>query len=73
MRKHWLMRKGKKKKKRWWKGNWMNAFLGQMLLKWSCGLDFLHLWGRGDIWMGGSDYGPFEVHANLSTTSAVVS
>lgn len=31
-------------------------------------------WGKGgaDI-EGGSDFGPFEVHANLSTTSAVVS
>lgn len=30
-------------------------------------------WGRGADIEGGSDFGPFEVHTNLSTTSAVVS
>lgn len=48
-------------------------YFQQVLLK--CGQEFLHLGERGggaDI-EGGSDFGPFEVHANLSTTSAVVS
>lgn len=48
--------------------NWINAFFKQMLLKSSFTLEE----GGTDI-EGGSDFGPFEVHVNVSTTSAVVS